>query len=1819
MRAQATTIPPRDSAACRRRSARFRAALAVVAVFALLGLAEAADGPYAPPRPGRVDAHAFASAPEMDGRLDEWSSAAPGAEARIERAEQNHPLRRERWEGPADASARVRVGAYGESLYFGITVTDDQVFHDPSRAWWHGDSLELFINHDLEGQGTPPHEYTAGCWQIFLMPANPEIPWGVVYHGRRMHFDAGGLHGVRVVRGETREGSYDLEVEIPLQNFDIEGPGAARLGFALALNDSDEEPEKPGSYLSWNAGFDLYLHPDHFGVLHVPARAQPASGYAQQETSWWPLVALLLAIVAVVVLTGPGARLLARVGPRWKWIGLGATGVVALAVYLYGTLSVSGAYEDARETLGGLATEAQRVYAEYLAYTAGSGPGTEQERRQALRRLLSGERVPCQPGVVDAALVPLHVDGAHSDPTEALPAYDVALRSAHRFYLPRPAEGRRFALRVVPGFEPQARHSPVRLGSLAFQSRSGAEGSADVYLPPGVGGEATLTIELPSVAAWHRADWTPDRGAPPTRLRALYLVGDDGATSALALTGTTRDHVPVLAHAGGPDHGRIVEPGGTFAVPIPVLAGADRLWLLLGAAKAFPHLLGDHVLGRVTIEYDDARDPTVIDLRNGEHLTSERLLPGIRRPTGLRSREAFRWQDSMGTTHLRQALPIPIDPQRLPRVLSIENAGAGGTLRVAAGTIVRTAREVDGSPVRVVTDEYGRDGLLLAAGAPDFRPHLGPLPAGTEDAEVVRVDAGFERGPLAAPLVLFETLPPEVAATRKRARVILLACLAVALFLGVLLVVDAAGRMRQLSWRLGIGVLAAALVPLAVTIFLVERENTNRIEADHAGRARFGLQQVLGRIEAAQSRVEDAAHQLARHLVAELEPGQTAEVGRLVALHGASALDYGLAGTASITGARLPPMQIPLGESATGLHSARFLEGVGGRSGIRSSPWDGLVLVGVSRSGGPEDWVRVTVGVRVEDAFLAASLAEALDADDTAAVVLDTTGRPLVEAGRGGRDLRHAVARHQDDLRANRAGGTAALLPRAAGDAHEHLVAAAPFRQPAAPTAGAAWLALGVHRGSIDRAVASQRTPLVWLGLFGLVLVVGVAALVARRVADPVRRLVHVTDSVRQGEFDVEVPATGADEVGRLAIAFDQMRRDLKHRVEDLDFLRGAQEALAASLEFGRRADVVVQLFAGRFQTDDALLLDAQGAGGPLAVVAESTPEKRFSERAFAPTGRLASALDAKTPVDLGPAEGSEDAPAEGPMGERLLASCAAWIAVPLRAGGEVQGLAVLGWKDRAAVPQAEARRLLEPLGGIAASSLNNARLYRLAALDDVTRLPGATAFEAALRADVERAVQGGPQAVLLRIGLDHLEHVTLRRGVELSRELQRACAHALAGVVGDRAQLGRLREEQLAARLPGATPDEVRDLAEAVRERLRGVEVVPREGGEPVGTTVSIGIARCPGDARSVEFLLDAAGRALAAAQREGGDHVEDAARLDTGAVDMPPFEEGAVFRNEQMVRVVESARRAARADSSVLITGETGTGKEVIANLVHRRSARASRPFVTVNCAAFPESLLESELFGHERGAFTGAERRREGRFELADGGTLFLDEVAEMTPSAQVKLLRVLQERQFTRLGGTRTITVDVRIIAATNRDLEKAVADGAFREDLYYRLNVIRLEVPPLRDRREEIPLFVDLFLKEATRRAGGGPRALSSGAMDVLYRHPWPGNVRELKNVIERCAVLCETETVGSEHLQLDSSHSEGGPFLAPRGAPQDDLNSRQRKLLDYLARHGRCTNREYYQMAGTSPRTGLRDLQDLMQRGLLVREGKRRGAVYRLP
>jgi DNA-binding NtrC family response regulator len=232
----------------------------------------------------------------------------------------------------------------------------------------------------------------------------------------------------------------------------------------------------------------------------------------------------------------------------------------------------------------------------------------------------------------------------------------------------------------------------------------------------------------------------------------------------------------------------------------------------------------------------------------------------------------------------------------------------------------------------------------------------------------------------------------------------------------------------------------------------------------------------------------------------------------------------------------------------------------------------------------------------------------------------------------------------------------------------------------------------------------------------------------------------------------------------------------------------------------------------------------------------------------------------------------------------------------------------------------------------------------------------------------------------------------------------------------------------------------------------------------------------------------------------------------------------------------VFELIEKVADTDSTVLITGESGTGKELIAKAIHYNSYRRDNLMVVINCGAIPEELLESELFGHERGAFTGAHKSRIGRFELANGGTIFLDEIGDMSPNLQVKLLRVLQEQKFERVGSTRTIGVDIRIIAATNQDLSSAVKKATFREDLYYRLNVIPIKVPPLRQRKSDIPLLVDFFVKKFGQEKQKGVKGFTSEAMDIILKYEWPGNVRELENLVERVIILANSDEIGLDDI-----------------------------------------------------------------------------------
>jgi len=300
-------------------------------------------------------------------------------------------------------------------------------------------------------------------------------------------------------------------------------------------------------------------------------------------------------------------------------------------------------------------------------------------------------------------------------------------------------------------------------------------------------------------------------------------------------------------------------------------------------------------------------------------------------------------------------------------------------------------------------------------------------------------------------------------------------------------------------------------------------------------------------------------------------------------------------------------------------------------------------------------------------------------------------------------------------------------------------------------------------------------------------------------------------------------------------------------------------------------------------------------------------------------------------------------------------------------------------------------------------------------------------------------------------------------------------------------------------------------------------------------------------------------------------------------------------IHASSEMRDIVRMVERVGGSSATVLITGESGTGKEVIADAIHAASPRRDRSLVKISCAALPDTLLESELFGYERGAFTGANARKEGRFELANGGTLFLDEIGEITPAIQVKLLRVLQDGKFERLGGTRTIDTDVRIITATNKDLQQEIAEHRFREDLFYRLNVINIHLPPLRDRRDDIPLLAMYFLKVYAEKNQKNIQAFSRDAIEALTSYDWPGNVRELENAVERAVVLTSTEVVPLSVLpQFMPAFAESRHSLAFKvGMPWKEL---ERQAIEIALAHTRGNKPMAARLLGIATRTIYRHL-----------------------
>lgn len=394
--------------------------------------------------------------------------------------------------------------------------------------------------------------------------------------------------------------------------------------------------------------------------------------------------------------------------------------------------------------------------------------------------------------------------------------------------------------------------------------------------------------------------------------------------------------------------------------------------------------------------------------------------------------------------------------------------------------------------------------------------------------------------------------------------------------------------------------------------------------------------------------------------------------------------------------------------------------------------------------------------------------------------------------------------------------------------------------------------------------------------------------------------------------------------------------------------------------------------------------------------------------------------------------------------------------------------------------------------------------------------------FESRVGEELDRASRYKRSLAVLMVGMDTTSKTSSEKDDILRRKYPKIVEY-LRDMVRTMDLLAHYGKFEFELLLPETDSKEAFRLA----QRITGEKIVDRQ------IYLSVGVATFPEDGRTGDMLIEKSRQALKLARGKEADRV---AEIKDEVRRIQVSSHVVIVKSEKMAQLFELAERIAKSTITVLIQGETGVGKEVVAEAIHGNSDRAQKPLVCVNCAALTETLLESELFGHEKGSFTGADHLKIGLFESAKGGTIFLDEVGEMPAKTQAKLLRVLQSKRIMRVGSNREIDTDVRVVAATNRKLEDLVAKGVFREDLYYRLNAATITVPPLRERRDEVPYLAQSFIEQVCKENGFPPKQISPDAMEILTRYHWPGNIRELKNAIERAVVISEGDTIFKESL-----------------------------------------------------------------------------------
>lgn len=1710
---------------------------------------------------------------------------------------QKHDFRRDqifdgadRWKGAKDLSAQLLVSWDNNRLYLAGTVRDDHFAGDELAAQGQVDCVELHVGGDTRDAATRTERRV-----LRLFPLQPHRPWAWGGGEREAAGDAASqqntqLAGLIVVGARLDEASYQFEAAIPFHHFPNLRPGTASFGFDLVLRDYDLATGDGGTSMSWSktdpfeGPRSAVLRIGEPGLLAPTVEPRPLLS-SELLVDLPYLLVPLLALVALVLMLRGWSRIRERV--RWLRTVLVVVGVGTFLIGLWApVMMTSWRADDQRRELSGRLASLQEMLPLLEEGSLKSYRGASRDR--AVVDLVSGRGITRQAYTTYRSLVDIAPDqfGPPVRSLDGLPVrcywLPLPVERTESFQFDKPLEGDKLFLVVARPYAPAIAlmTDPVPPAVLDIELDYGEEKIQDTISLDLLFDDATalgrdfweagvVQIEL---AGALRSATLGCAGNPDVRLVGMSLEGrEEGTVEPLSLGKPSRDGVLTDLRGSYPgDAGLELAPGAVGKVAIPEgVESPEKLWLFYRAA--YPGLPASNPGSRVAevvVHFRDGRQTRRLELEHQVSMFYELAVHNTRDdpPESSPASIALTWVDESQERHVNVGYPLlelPTDTS----VSAIEFRNlADYRMRFRSVVFVNqrdfSPQDPAGSPLvrqgneRVLSDAaldgledlvvsiYRTGELSASTLGVDDQLEVQALPRAVGSAESTETSSllpsGGRRLSVFAPLkgdgwdgaVLSVTSTDAEWANAEQSsnRLGLLLCLLSTPFLLVLLS-ELLAVVANLRFRLMAVMSVASLAPLGLLSLVLVQVLESGHEAELEGSVSATVASAMAQLDDQKVRVQQSAEQWLGDLA-------TLAKEDLVQQSAGATVSSAPEELQALLNGQLPP------EWGGG-----FLRLEWQRPGsLDATP---LVLVSgdermlqVETPARPEpglfmQWGRLMLGVRAEQLVgggaLALTACRPLDGSLLGALapgqdllLTDVRGYPLSASEGRPRAQRLVQAAYDPPTMASReqAFVTAEetrqpVVMREFGPAGDQIVGAQVLRDLQETPRALLVAAMPDASAALDLAIGRIPVRAFFLLVAGslVVLAAFLSFVVSGRISRPIERLEEGAHALSRGQFEARVLDEEGGQVGRLTRAFNQMAEDLDGRLRGVGARDQTMAELAAELDEGRALEVLQEFCAAHTAADEVVVVMFEdGAVGRVLGVAEVGQDRSID-------------LGAYDVLALCGSFSARDGAGRLPKPWRdLLPRSVAMLGLPLIFSGQARGVVLLGF--RLVSPAPVDLGALSTVVAQAASACERASLREHAVQDPVTGALTADYFRRRVVDEVSLAQHH--RASLAVVGFRLSER---NRSAQLMQQFFQLLRARLtdAAIVGDGG----------GGRFYVALPSADRGQAEVARELVASEwrEAGRRDGIEVGGPSFSSAVCVFPDEAVSAEFLFESVRSQLDADPVRGAVEAESDASL---------LRAGVTAVSASMRPVYSTLRRVAPTDLPVLLEGETGVGKEVLTDLAHRWSRRASGPLVKVHCASLSETLLASELFGHERGAFTGAERRRIGRFEQASGGTLFLDEVGEIPMEVQVTLLRALQEGEIDRVGGAESVKVDVRVIAATNRDMKEMVADGRFREDLYYRLQGMVVLVPPLRDRREELPGLIERFRAEIVADGHAPARAMSTGALDELYQQEWPGNIRQLRTTVFRAMVLARGAVVRHEDVRAALSGGSAVPEMSER-------------------------------------------------------------------